>query len=149
MAEETVKLLVCDLTGEKAEIGSGRVQTVPFALGREAYTIDLVEEEAEKLRDTLRYYIARATKLKPEPGTGRGRRVVQTISGNGHDDTATATAAAPKSAPIDKEQGRAIRRWWAELPDRKREALNLKPAAQRGKLPPSVVEAWQRTYAAS
>ena len=60
-------MLVDDLDGGEAS------ETVEFALDGTSYEIDLSEENARKLRDTLAPYIAEGRRLGARRRSGRGR----------------------------------------------------------------------------
>ncbi|HET7475050.1 MAG TPA: Lsr2 family protein [Dermatophilaceae bacterium] len=69
MAQRTRVVMVDDITGEP--IAEGRGETVLFAVDGVTYQIDLEQQEARKLRDTLDYYASHARR------TG-GRRTTPT-----------------------------------------------------------------------
>lgn len=82
MAQEHYVRLIDDLTGGEA------AETVVFALDGARYEIDLSVENAAKLRETLRVYIANGRRAAA-PGGGTPRRVTR----------------------ADREQTAAIRAW--------------------------------------
>src|SRR5664279_68941 len=106
MAQKHIVQLVDDLTGDNA------AETVSFALDGARYEIDLTEDNAARLRDTLAVYIAsarRATRpgLRAVNGSRRGTRA-------------------------DREQTAAIREWARS---------NGHKIGEKGRIPARIVEA--------
>ena len=97
--------------------GSDASGTFDFSLDGRQYQIDLSEENAAKLRDALAPFIGAARKA----GRGRGRGPRQ-------------TAVAEKPARSNRDQTGAIRKWARE---------NGHQVSERGRIPKSVVEAYQ------
>jgi hypothetical protein len=83
MAQKHFVRLIDDLTGAEA------AETVSFALDGAKYEIDLSAENAEKLRETLRVYIANGRRSQAATRSGRPRR----------------------GSRADREQSAAIREW--------------------------------------
>jgi len=61
LAQKVTTQLVDDLTGDVIEAGGGR--TVQFSFDGSSYEIDLIEENAEKLREAFSDYVAAARKV--------------------------------------------------------------------------------------
>jgi hypothetical protein len=103
MARKTYVELIDDISGDKAE------ETVSFALDGVAYEIDLSEENAEKLREELGSWVAKARRVG-------GRRTRGTTSG-------------PRASSNDSAK---IRQWAREagyeVPDRGRISGTIRKA---------------------
>ena len=116
MAKQVVTLLTDDLDGGEAD------RTVEFGLDGVNYTIDLSEKNAGKLRKALDPYIAAGTRVGrgglDRRGGGRGR---------------AATAGGRSS----REQNQAMREWAAK---------NGYEVSERGRIPTSVVEAFEKAH---
>src|SRR3954447_20569360 len=67
MAQRTVVQLVDDIDG--TQITDNKGETLTFALDGATYEIDLTEQNAKQLRDSVATYIANARRI----GGGRGR----------------------------------------------------------------------------
>jgi hypothetical protein len=106
VAQQVNVVLVDDLDGSEA------TDTVTFTLDARTYEIDLSDENAAKLRDTLAQYIAAARR---ESGTRRS------------------VAARTQQPAGEREQTAAIRQWARE------NGLNV---SERGRIPKSVAEAF-------
>ena len=106
MGQKTTVVLVDDLDGGQAD------QTVEFGLDGVTYEIDLSDSHAASLRDGVATYVAHARRQ------GRASRRGATRSSG---SAATRSAAAGSSpargaratgtAPVDREQNKAIRDW--------------------------------------
>jgi hypothetical protein len=115
MAQQVNVKFVDDLDGSDA------AGTVSFGLEGRAYEIDLSEDNAARLRDSLAAFVAAARKSGGASGTG-GRR------------TQKMTAAfGPRSQPLDREQTAAIRAWARQ---------NGHQISDRGRIPKTVVDAF-------
>lgn len=68
MAKKVQYLLVDDLDGGQAD------ETVSFSLDGVAYEIDLSQQNAQALRDTLAQYVGSARRVGGRRGRGRGGR---------------------------------------------------------------------------
>ena len=114
MVQKTVVLLEDDLGGGEA------VATVSFGLDGQALEIDLNEENATRLRDTLSEYIAHARKA------GVGSKA------------ATSRARAPRAyvhkAPANELNSKAVREWAEQ---------NGHTVSHRGRLPKKIIEAFR------
>lgn len=114
MAQKVTVTLVDDLDGGQAS------ETVEFALDGVSYQIDLSNDNATELRESLAHYVTSARRAggrkKPGPRPGAARV------------TAGATSA-------DREQNQAIRDW-----ARKR---GLK-VSDRGRIPADIVEQYHQ-----
>jgi hypothetical protein len=106
VAQQVNVVLVDDLDGSEA------TDTVTFSLDSRTYEIDLSDENAAKLRDTLAQYIAAARR-----DTGTRRSV----------------AAHTQQPAGEREQTAAIRQW------ARGNGLNV---SERGRIPKSVAEAF-------
>jgi hypothetical protein len=118
MAQKVLVQFVDDLDG----VPGDDVSTVSFALDGVTYEIDLREENASKLRDSLAEFVESARRVG-----GRVKRGV-------------APAAAPPR-PVDvrsKEQTKAIREW------AKKNGYEL---ADRGRIPANVIAAFEEAHA--
>jgi len=98
--------------------GSEASGTFDFSLEGRNYQIDLSDENAAKLRDALAPYVGAARKAG---GRGRGR-------------TPRPTAVAEKPARSNREETAAVRQWARE---------NGHQVSERGRIPKSVIEAYQ------
>jgi hypothetical protein len=96
--------------------GSEASGTFDFSLEGRSYQIDLSDENAAKLRDALAPFIDAARR-----SGGRGRATRQ-------------TTAAEKPARASREETAAVRQWARE---------NGHQVSERGRIPKSVIEAYQ------
>jgi hypothetical protein len=115
MAQKVVVELVDDLDGTASE----GINTVTFGLDGASYEIDLTENNAERLRESLARYLGAARRTG-----GRIKR-----------STTTGPATRPTA---DRDQTKAIREWarnngWA--------------LADRGRIPANVVTAFDEAHA--
>lgn len=111
MAQHVTYSLIDDLDGSDAD------QTIEFGLDGAFYEIDLSEDNAERLRETLADFIDSGRK---SGGRGRGRKA----RGGG-------TKASNVTA--DREQNQAIRDWARK---------NGFQVSERGRIPAEVLEAY-------
>lgn len=114
MAQKVTVQLVDDVDGSVAD------STVEFGLDGVNYTIDLSEQNASKLRDSLAAYVSSARRLggrKRAPAKGK--------------------AGQPSSAPTqaDRERNQAIREWARE------QGMQV---SDRGRIPADIVEAYEK-----
>ena len=116
MAQQTTVKFIDDLDGSEA---SG---TFDFALDGKQYQIDLSDENAVKLRDALAPFVGAARKAGGR-SSGRGRPQQRQVA---EDRPARASS---KTA--------AIRRWARE---------NGHEVSERGRIPKSVIEAYQAAH---
>ena len=117
MAQKVVVELVDDLDGTASE----NISTVTFGLDGASYEIDLNEDNAERLRDSLADYVGAARRTG-----GRVRR--------------TANTRGPATRPpADREQTKAIREWARD---------NGWALADRGRIPANVLTAFDEAHAA-
>jgi len=116
MAQKVDVRFVDDLDGSEA---SG---TVSFALDGRAYEIDLSEENAAKLRDSLATFVAAARR------TGSRRSRSQRSS--------TSEAPAAPARP-SREATAAVRTWARE---------NGHEVSERGRIPKAVIEAYNSAH---
>ncbi len=117
MAQKTIVTVVDDLTGEE----SGEISTVEFALDGVGYVIDLTDKNAQELRDALSAYVAAARRTGGRQ-RGRGR---QPSSGS---------STRSSSSAYNRDTQRAIRQWAKQ---------HGQAVSDRGRLPASVVKAWE------
>jgi hypothetical protein len=116
MAKQIVTLLTDDLDGSEAD------RTVEFGLDGVNYTIDLSEKNAGKLRKALEPYISAGIRV------GRG----------GGDRRSAARVRVPAAGGrTSREQNQAIREWAAK---------NGYEVSERGRIPTSVVEAFEQAH---
>lgn len=118
MAQKVLVQYVDDLDGEPGE----DVSTVTFALDGVSYEIDLREENANRLRESLADYVDSARRVG-----GRVKRGT----------TPTVAPARPADAR-SKEQTKAIREW------AKSNGFDL---AERGRIPANVIAAFEEAHA--
>jgi Lsr2 len=97
-------------------------ETVSFSLDGTSYEIDLSEKNAQELRDAFSRYVQAARKV----GRGSGR-----ASGGGR------SRATGGGGRMDREQAGAIRDWARK---------NGHAVSDRGRIPASVVEAYEATH---
>jgi nucleoid-associated protein Lsr2 len=109
MAQQVTVTLVDDLDGSEAE------ETVEFGLDGAFYEIDLSEDNAERLRESLAEYVEHARRAGGRKRTGR-------VAGR-----------APRSASADREQNQAIREW------ARKQGMNV---SERGRIPKEVTDAY-------
>jgi hypothetical protein len=110
MAQKVVVSLVDDLDGGKAD------ETVEFSLDGKNYEIDLSDDHAAALRDTLASYVAAGRRPS---GDRRGRARATTV--------ATSTG--------EREKNQAIRDW--------ARSQKMK-VSDRGRIPSDVIEAYNK-----
>jgi hypothetical protein len=126
VAQKTIVTLIDDLTGEEAE----DITTVEFALEGVAYEIDLAEDNAARLRDNLARYVAAARKASTRrPGARGNDRPAGRGSGNG----------SVAGSGYNRDTLRAIREWAKQ---------NGHNVSDRGRLPLTVVQAWEVNHQA-
>jgi len=121
MAQRVLVQFVDDLDGTAAD----DIETVAFALDGVTYEIDLTESNANKLRDGLADFVSAARRTG-----GRVKRVAST------------QAPRAKAAPTEtrsKEQTKAIREWARK---------NGHELSDRGRIPGSIIEAFETAHAA-
>ncbi len=116
MAQKVDVRFVDDLDGSEA------AGTVSFALDGRAYEIDLSDDNASRLRDSLATFVAAARRT----GTRRAR---------GQRSNTSEAPAAP--ARPSREATAAIRTWARE---------NGHEVSERGRIPKAVVEAYHSTH---
>ena len=117
MAQKVDVKYVDDLDGSDA---SG---TVAFALDGKSYEIDLSDDNAARLRDSLASFVAAARRSGGTSRRGRGSRAT--------------TEGTPAPARADREATAAIRTWARE---------NGHEVSERGRIPKAVVEAYQSAH---
>lgn len=113
MAQKTIVQLIDDLDGSTGE----GIETVTFGLDGVTYEIDLNEDNATNLRDSLAQFISAATRTG-----GRVKR-------------GTATTAGPSGSARNREQTQAIRDWARQ---------NDWEIADRGRIPAEIIEAYEQ-----
>jgi hypothetical protein len=94
-------------------------ETVSFSLDGTSYEIDLADKNAKEMRDAFSRYVSAARKV------GRGNRT----SGGGR--------SRGTGGRMDREQAGAIRDWARK---------NGHPVSDRGRIPASVVEAYEAAH---
>lgn len=105
--------------------GSDAAATVSFGLDGRAYEIDLSDDNADKLRDSLASFVAGARKSGGSGATGSGPRAQKM----------TANAGPPQR--LDRDQTAAIRAWARQ---------NGHAVSDRGRISKAVVEAFQAAH---
>ncbi|MBN9224118.1 MAG: hypothetical protein ABS63_03660 [Microbacterium sp. SCN 70-27] len=118
MARRIVHQLVDDLDGTVLEVGSG--ETVLFSLDGTAYEIDLTDAHAAALRDTLAPYVAAGRSVSARPARG---------SASGSSSRTQKRAGQRDYTPV---------REWA--------ARNGYTVSERGRVPASVLEAYDAAH---
>lgn len=118
MAQKTIVTMVDDLTGQEAE----NIRPVEFALDGVTYELDLSEENAAKLRDTLAQYTDAARRI----GGRRRTRAAKRGAGKGG------------SASYNRDTLKSIREWAKQ---------NGHNVSGRGRLPAEVLQAWEAAHA--
>jgi hypothetical protein len=116
MARQVVTVVTDDLDGTAAD------RTLEFGLDGVTYTIDLSDKNAGKLRKALQPYISAGHRLGRSSAGGRRGARPRTAAG------------ASRSSP---DQNQAIRAWAAQ---------NGYQVSERGRIPASVVEAFNRAH---
>jgi hypothetical protein len=116
MAQKVVVQLMDDLDGTVDE----KISTTSFALDGVSYEIDLTETNAEKLRDALGLFTAKARRTG-----GRVKR---------------GTAVKGAAPGTNREQTQAIRAWARQ---------NGFDLSDRGRIPGNVIEAFETAHASS
>lgn len=112
MAQEVIVALVDDLDGSDAD------ETVEFGLDGVTYEIDLSEDNADELRDTLAQYVEHARRVG-------GRKRTATRKSNGQ--------APARPTTTDRAQNQAIRAWARET------GFDI---SERGRIPSEIVDAY-------
>jgi hypothetical protein len=121
MAQVREVRLIDDLDGGPA------AETIDFSLDGRDYQVDLSEDNALKLRDSIAEFVAAARRAARGPRAG-GR------NGNGGN--------VNKGAPTrrDREQTAAIRAWAQQ---------NGRIVAERGRVPKAIVEEYEKAHGVS
>lgn len=114
MARQVITTLIDDLDGKKAD------RTVEFSLDGVAYTIDLSEANAGKLRKALDPYINAGTRL--------GRTAAGRITSRG---------GAPARTAGSRDENRLIREWAIR---------NGHQISERGRIPQEVSSAYRAAH---
>jgi hypothetical protein len=124
MAQRQVTVFFDDVTGDELESG----ETVHFALDGVEYQIDLSEEHADELRKAFAPYVlnGRRTGGRYTRGGGSAGRPQR-----------SANSAASGSDRRGKRDTQAIREW---------AQANGHQVSDRGRIPASVVEAYEATH---
>ena len=97
-------------------------ETVTFALDGTTYEIDLSEENAAQMRDVFGKYVSAARKVSGRGGRSSGAGRARSNGGGGR---------------MDREQAGAIRDWARK---------NGHPVSDRGRIPASIVEAYEAAH---
>ena len=119
MAQQVNVKFVDDLDGSDA------AGTVSFGLDGRSYEIDLSDDNATKLRDSLAVFVGVARKSGRSATTGI--RHAQKMT----------TSSDRRPQPLDREQTAAIRAWARQ---------NGYPVAARGRISKTVVDAFQAAH---
>jgi Lsr2 len=126
MAQRQVTVFTDDISGEELEDG----ETITFALDGVEYEIDLSGEHAEQLRDALDPYVQNGRRIG-----GRSARSSRS-SGSGSRRSSDSGSSSRESSGGGHDT-RAIREW-AQAHGHK--------VSERGRIPASVVEAYQAAH---
>ena len=105
--------------------GSDATGTVSFAIDGRAYEIDLSEDNAARLRDSLASFVGAARK-SGGTGAAAGRRAPKMT-----------TSLGRRPQPLDREQTAAIRAWARQ---------NGHQVSERGRISKTVVDAFQAAH---
>jgi hypothetical protein len=105
--------------------GSDAAGTVSFGLDGRVYEIDLSDDNAARLRDSLASFIAAARKSGGSTTTGSRRAQKMTVS------------PGPRPQTLDREQTAAIRAWARQ---------NGHQISDRGRISKTVVDAFQAAH---
>jgi nucleoid-associated protein Lsr2 len=116
MAQQVNVKFVDDLDGSDA------AGTVSFGLDGRVYEIDLSDDNAARLRDSLASFIAAARKSGGSTTTGSRRAQKMTVG------------SGPRPQTLDREQTAAIRAWARQ---------NGHQISDRGRISKTVVDAFQ------
>jgi hypothetical protein len=100
--------------------GAEADRTVEFGLDGVTYSIDLSEKNAGKLQKILEPYVSAGTRISRGRIDSRGARQVPAASGRSN-----------------RDQNQAIREWAAK---------NGHEVSERGRIPNSIVEAFQKAH---
>ena len=119
MAQQVNVKFVDDLDGSDA------AGTVSFAIDGRAYEIDLSDDNAARLRDSLASFVAAARKSGGSAAGGRRAEKMTTAS------------SGPRSQPLDREQTAAIRAWARQ---------NGHEVSDRGRIAKTVVDAFEAAH---
>jgi hypothetical protein len=119
MAQQVDVKFVDDLDGSDA------ADTVSFGLDGMTYEIDLSDDNAAKLRDSLVVFVDAARKSGGSAATGRRRGPKMTAS------------SAPPPQSSDRDQTAAIRAWARQ---------NGHQVSDRGRISTAVVDAFQAAH---
>ena len=119
MAQQVNVKFVDDLDGSDA------AGTVSFAIDGRAYEIDLSEDNAARLRDSLASFVAAARK-SGGASAAAGRRAQKMTASSGR-----------RPQPLDREQTAAIRAWARQ---------NGHQVSDRGRISKTVVDAFQAAH---
>ena len=119
MAQQVNVKFVDDLDGSDA------TGTVSFALDGRAYEIDLSEDNAARLRESLASFVAAARK-SGGASAAAGRRTQKMTASSGR-----------RPQPLDREQTAAIRAWARQ---------NGHQVSDRGRIAKTVVEAFHAAH---
>lgn len=123
MAQQTTITLVDDLDGSEAD------EQVEFAVDGRSYEIDLSAANAERLRESLAPFVSAARRV------GGRRTGGQPVTSN------TAVANAPRSngpSASGRAANRAVREWAIG------QGMRI---SERGRIPSSVLQAYQNAHA--
>ena len=118
MAQQVNVKFVDDLDGSDA------AGTVSFAIDGRAYEIDLSDDNAARLRDSLASFVAAGRK---SGGSGAGGRRGQKMT----------ASPGSRPQPLDREQTAAIRAWARQ---------NGHEVSDRGRISKTVVDAFQAAH---
>jgi hypothetical protein len=113
--------------------GSDAAGTVSFGLDGRAYEIDLSDENAARLRDSLASFVAAArNRGGSAAGARRGQKAARKTAA-----PAMTAGPGPRPPALDREQTAAIRAWARQ---------NGHQVSDRGRISKTVVDAFQAAH---
>ncbi len=131
MAQQVKVRFVDDLDGSDA------AGTVSFGLDGRAYEIDLSDENASRLRESLASFVAAARNSGGSATrTRRGQKTARKTAQKTGVPAVTA-GSGPRAQPLDREQTAAIRAWARQ---------NGHQVSDRGRIAKTVVDAFQAAH---
>jgi hypothetical protein len=114
MAQKTIVQLIDDLDGSNSDT----IETVTFGLDGVTYEIDLNDDNADRLRDSLAAFISSARRTGGRAKRGTGSPSLASSNGSGR----------------SREQTQAIREWARK---------NGHDVSDRGRIPAAVIDAFE------
>jgi hypothetical protein len=133
MAQQVSVRFVDDLDGSDA------VGTVSFALDGRAYEIDLSDDNAARLRESLASFVTAARKSGGSAATNnrRGQKPAPKMTAPKTTQPKMTASSAARPQPLVREQTAAIRAWARQ---------NGHQVSDRGRISKTVVDAFQAAH---